>query len=273
MNFLFRLHKHVSRIYPEIVNISELDAADMDQMYEIMKAYYAELCPKRFEYDLRKKNKVILIRNSSEDRIVGFSTLLIFEESLDVLNHSSKTVTGVFSGDTIIEQNYWGGTALQLAFGLYLCWLKLKSPWKPVYWFLISKGYKTYLLMGNNFPTHYPRYEAATPSAHAALMAKVYGKMYKETWDQSSGTIKNNQDYRLKLGVAAPDKRLKELNPRVAYFLGKNPQWHNGHELACIAEMNFSVLTHYIGKKLKSRLKKIQRRLLGQGEFHIGKSH
>ena len=94
MNFLFRLHKHVSRIYPEIVNISELDAADMDQMYEIMKAYYAELCPKRFEYDLRKKNKVILIRNSSEDRIVGFSTLLIFEEWIFFLMNFRRRSSG-----------------------------------------------------------------------------------------------------------------------------------------------------------------------------------
>ena len=63
-----------------------------------------------------------------------------------------------------LNKQFWGSPALGIQFLIYLWKLKIKSITRPVYWFLISKGYKTYLLMANNFSEHYPRFEKSTPT-------------------------------------------------------------------------------------------------------------
>ncbi len=53
-----------------------------------------------------------------------------------------------FSGDTIIEKEYWGNRALTCAMYRYIVSFKLRYPLVPVYWILISKGFKTYPAIG-----------------------------------------------------------------------------------------------------------------------------
>ncbi|MFN3617655.1 MAG: hypothetical protein ACK4K3_01835 [Aquabacterium sp.] len=45
----------------------------------------------------------------------------------------------------------------------------LKSPLTPQYWLLISKGYKTYLLMARNFPQLHPRRGHDNPDLKAMV--------------------------------------------------------------------------------------------------------
>jgi hypothetical protein len=103
-------------------------------MYEVLNKYYES-----------EKDAVILMRDSVENRIQGFSTILDVRMKI-----GGKTVVGAFSGDTIIERSYWGQGILGKAFLSYMLKQKLKNPFRTFYWFLISKGYKTYLLMANN---------------------------------------------------------------------------------------------------------------------------
>jgi hypothetical protein len=105
--------------------------------------------------------------------------------------------------------------------------------------------------MANNFPHHYPRFESIAFSDAPKVMDHVYSYLYPESWDSASGLIVNRHgEYHLKYGVAVPDKKLCEANPRVGYFVAQNPRWEQGDELACIAEMNISVLTNYIKKRI-----------------------
>lgn len=54
---------------------------------------------------------MILVEEKPTKRVVGFSTL----KTLD-MNVAGRQVKGVFSGDTIIEEKYWGSRALQVTF-------------------------------------------------------------------------------------------------------------------------------------------------------------
>ena len=88
----------------------------------------------------------------SDDQLVGFSTQVLMK-----LNVDGRKVRGIFSGDTIIDKRYWGNNDLAKAFYKFCVRnIVFRPPWEPLYWCLISKGYKTYLLMTNNFYNYYP---------------------------------------------------------------------------------------------------------------------
>jgi hypothetical protein len=233
-----------------VVAVSDLTAADQEAMFTLMQSYYQHTCRAGFFSDLHDKNDVIVLREQYSGRLVGFSTLKYFE-----LNHISEKSIGVFSGDTIVDQKYWGCTSLQKSFLVQLCKLKFKHNGSKLYWFLISKGYKTYLLMANNFPVYYPRLDEPTPQIFKDMMAEVYSQLYPDTYQAECDTIRNaGKSYCLKEGVAAPTESLIRRLPKVQYFVEKNPQWQAGDELACIAEMDYSVLVRYLAKSMKKGL-------------------
>jgi hypothetical protein len=109
--------------------------------------------------------------------------------------------------------------------------------------------------MANNFPVYYPQLEEPTPQVFKDMMAEVYRQLYPETYQADCDIIRNaGKSYCLKEGVAAPTEGLIRRLPKVQYFVEKNPQWQAGDELACIAEMDYSVLVRYLAKSMKKGL-------------------
>jgi hypothetical protein len=201
-------------------------------MFQLMQAYYDAIAEQQFLSDLSKKDAVILLKDRN-GAIQGFSTLASVCVNLD-----GKTLRAIFSGDTVIDKRYWGQRALGKAFLRYLFVEKAKSPFAPLYWLLISKGYKTYLMMANNFSEHYPRYEQPTPARAKRIMDSFYSKLYPANYNHQTGVIETpGEACRLKPGVAALPDALTESNPRIAFFAQTNPQWREGAEMACIARM------------------------------------
>lgn len=256
MKWICALHKKMSPIYGDLKKVTALTQLEKEKLFSLMDRYYQGMNWEQFCRDLDKKNRVILLKDSKTDGLIGFSTLYIFT---DTPPSGTKTpFTGVFSGDTIIDQAYWGASALQFTFGLYLMALVLKRPWRKVHWFLISKGYKTYLLMANNFTHHFPRHESPTPKDVQSLLHQVYSRHYPTRWQPESGLIRWDAcDYRLRQGVAAPELALSQRNNRVNFFLSKNPDWAKGDELACMATMSGKDLLSYTVKRLKKAYRAI----------------
>jgi hypothetical protein len=226
------------------VRVKKLSRLEIERMYELFSEYYQNHTRESFEHDLLEKNHVILLRDSQTSVLQGFSTLLRV-----TLLKSGKKIIGVYSGDTVIGREYWGSGALGIEFLKYLWKLNLRSAGTPVYWFLISKGYKTYLLMAKNFVTHYPRIESETPTEYRQLMDEFYGKKFGSNYDPASGVIRfNGVACALKDQVAdITPELLKE--PRIDFFQRRNPGWMKGDELACVARMTFWMPFKYALKK------------------------
>lgn len=178
-----------------------------------------------FDRDLSEKHHVIVMKDAQ--RVVkGFSTLLAIEEP----GHWCA----VFSGDTIVAPGHWGQTALQRAFIWYLMAQRLKRG-LPVFWFLITKGYRTYLLLTRYFPTHWPRHDAVTPPFERGLLDALCTKKFGASWDAEAGLLRFQGDVcRLSEELADVPRRLLD-DPDVAFFLSKNPRWREGDELCCLA--------------------------------------
>ena len=229
----------------ETLRVKKIKRGDIEKMYQLFSDYYNNHTLNTFEHDLFEKDHVILLRDKENQSIQGFSTLVC-----NPLRKSSKEVIGVFSGDTVVNKNYWGSSVLGLEFLKYLWFLKIKRPGVPVYWFLITKGYKTYLMMAKNFSTFYPRFEEHTPQEYKKLMDDFYSKKFPHLYDPNSGLIcHDGESCALKEQVAdiTPDLLTE---PRIKFFQEKNPHWQRGEELTCIAKMTFWMPLKYLLKKL-----------------------
>ncbi|MFN8847594.1 MAG: hypothetical protein ACK5W9_12160 [Bdellovibrionales bacterium] len=215
------------------------------EMFQVFSQYYEGHSFEQFMKDLLEKDDVILLLEKSTGQIQGFSTLLKIK-----LQVGDKQIWAVYSGDTVLNRKHWGSKALGVTFLMYLFRLKLKNPFQEVYWFLISKGYKTYLIMANNFKTHFPRLEFSTPRFEKELMDDFYSKKFGSLYDSTSGLIQpHGPSCHLKVDVADIDRELLK-NPRIAYFQKMNPDWQKGTELCCIARMSLLMPFYYIMKKV-----------------------
>jgi hypothetical protein len=240
-----------------VVRPFELAKEDCAQMFLLMRQYYADITESRFSVDLFEKTHVILLRDPN-GKIRGFSTLLTGE--IANLKLSRFPVRFVFSGDTVVDREFWGQKQLGLAFLKYLFWEKLRHPLRPVYWMLMSKGYKTYLLMANNFSTHYPRFERRTPAAVQEILDIFYSAKFGELFDRQSGLmIPIGPSCRLRDGVAAVTDELRSALPRVDFFARRNPGWDDGVELACVAEMQLLMPFKYFLKKVRDGIDRSRR--------------
>ncbi len=236
----------------KILSIRRLREDDIRSMFTLMGQYYDNLAEENFRKDLFEKQKVILLLDPAGN-IRGFSTV-----SQTSMKTAKENFIALYSGDTVLSREFWGNGALAMAFGRYLMEVKIRNPWANVYWFLISKGYKTYLLMTNNFPTHFPRFEMETPLAYKEVMDTFYTGRFGTCYSSSEKLIRfeKNKSSCLKSDVAEIAEELRK-NPRIAYFERRNPQWDRGVELACVARVNLWIPARYVIKRMLKFLKNL----------------
>jgi hypothetical protein len=230
-----------AKLKAQIVPARGLTLAHKVRMFELMQKYYEQVTREQFLKDLSKKHEVILLLDERDKQIQGFSTLMKLS-----IRQDGRESHAIFSGDTVIEKSVWGQRALGKAFLRYLFKEKLRRPLQPLYWLLITKGYKTYLMMANNFTEYYPRFDKPTPADKKALLDNFYSTLYASDYDAASGLIQpKGEACHLKTGVANISPSLIESNPKIAFFQSANPGWQQGFELACIAQMTLWMPLQY----------------------------
>lgn len=220
--------------------ISRFTETDLQQMYSIYQKYYENTRYELFVQDFKKKTGAFLILHPHTQQIVGFSTVLNCDIKIDGKSHHA-----VFSGDTIIEKQYWGSRALQFAMFHYMLKLKLKHPFEPIYWMLISKGFKTYLLLANNYASYWPHPEGKCRELQPIVEA--YCEQYFAGYfDRSKGVLDFGDDYQPLKGEVAPiTAELLEKNAKIRFFESRNPEWRRGTELPCVGELQWRDILRY----------------------------
>jgi hypothetical protein len=109
-------------------------------------------------------------------------------------------------------------------------------PGQKAYWFLLSKGYRTYIMLPLFFKTYWPSEKTAVDEsglkkALDILSIKKFGALY----DRKSGLIAANADYLNEELSVIPENKLS--HPTIRFFLDKNPGYTKGTELACLTEI------------------------------------
>ena len=225
--------------------IRAITVNDIRQMYDLYASFYENTSLDIFLSDLSKKSGVILVSRKADDRIVGFSTQTFFDLKVD-----GQRVRGIFSGDTIVDPAYWGNNALANTFYRRLIIERIKHPLIPFYWFLISKGYKTYLLMTNNFYNYYPKLNGNRGERDATYhnITQAYCQaLFPNAFDAEKMLLDFGEQYvRLKGDVADITPEMRAANPHIDFFERVNPSWRRGTEVPCLAACDYESLVRSV---------------------------
>lgn len=216
-----------------ICPISEISQRDRNAMFALMQRYYENIDRDTFDQDLDEKDVAIVARDRDNGLVCGFSTQVLYHQLV------GNTIAHVlFSGDTIVDRRFWGDNPLAQIWGRLALSLIDQFPHDQLYWFLISKGYKTYRFLPVFFREFYPRYDRPTPPWALTLISEIASARFGQQFCASTGILKATaQSCRLRRTVAElTSHRLK--NPHLAYFNCANPGHINGDELCCIAPLS-----------------------------------
>jgi hypothetical protein len=232
-------------IQSRIVPVVQIAPGDVCAMYEIFARHYDCVSLDQFLLDLSEKDRVLVLRNAN-GAICGFSTQKVFRVSVE-----GTPVRAVFSGDTIVDRAYWGEQELGRCWCRYVSSVYWGDPDIPLYWFLISKGYRTYLYLPLFFESFYPNCEAPTPAFEQRLLDTLAAARFPDHYRPESGLIEFPQSQgQLKPHLAEiPARRMRD--PHVQFFLRRNPAYATGHELACLAEISPLNMKLFAGRILE----------------------
>jgi hypothetical protein len=239
-----------SRLVGEIVDRPEVSPALADRLLALQDRCYDGVDPERFRADLAEKQWVILLRDGEGGAVVGFSTQRTLEVAV-----AGRPVRALFSGDTVIDPAYWGEQALVRAFCRLIGRLLVAAAAdaRPLYWFLISKGHRTYLYLPTFFHAFWPCPERPTPPFEAELIRVLGETRYPGEFDPGRGIIRPR----------GPHDRLKEAldgsarrghNPHVAFFLERNPGHRQGEERLCVADLDPQNLRPVVRREVRAAM-------------------
>jgi hypothetical protein len=216
---------------------AEIDAARRERMYALYATYYDAVTPERFRSDLEDKDFVIELRE--QDELRGFSTVALMDFD------ACGARRAIFSGDTIVDRRCWGEQSLARAFCRLAGNLKALAPRIPLYWFLISKGHRTYRYLSAFSRVYYPSPHLPTPPEAQAWLDELATRRFGAAYVPELGLVRFPSSH----GYLKPDwagiHRGALERPEVRFFSERNPRHSEGDELCCITALEASNLRSF----------------------------
>jgi hypothetical protein len=238
------------RLAATVVARAQVGEPEVARMLALMNLCYEGVDGDRFRADLCQKQDVILLRVKDTAELVGFSTIRRTTEQFD-----GRVVEVIFSGDTVLHPAYWGTKTLQAAFSRFALGRKLRQPLRPVYWFLLSAGYKTYLLMVRNLPRAWPRPQSQASTGWKSFVDQLATRWFRDEYDPARGIVRfAAPHYHVRAGVAPVDREAARI-PEIAFFVEKNPGHVEGDELVCLGELRLRDLLRVLARAFRGRLR------------------
>ncbi|MBI3299065.1 MAG: hypothetical protein HYZ75_12925 [Elusimicrobia bacterium] len=215
----------------EVRAVAGTDESLRRSLHELFIRHYDNVSWEVFSADFAEKDFVILLRRAADGAAAGFSTQKVLRGE-----RGGDEARILFSGDTVIDKAAWGEQELVKAWCRLAGAVKSQEPNSPLHWLLICKGYRTYLYLPLFFDEYWPRREAPTPPEEQALIDDFgrwkFGPAYKDGLLRFAAP-KGNLTPEL---AAVPSGRRED--PRVKFFLERNPGYAAGDELVCLTEVS-----------------------------------
>ncbi len=216
----------------QVVARAALAPQEVGEMLDLFREHFDGATLDLFKRDLSNKDWVILLRDGESSCIQGFSTLALYETTV-----CGQRLSVVYSGDTIIRPAFWGTPELPRA------WIKTvlekSTPMQqPLYWLLISSGYKTYRFLTVFYKEFYPRYDKPTPPEQQAILDHLAAERFGLDYHRDLGIVRfTNGATPLREGVAeVTAERLQD--PHIAFYVARNPGHAHGDELVCLTQIH-----------------------------------
>lgn len=222
-------------IIPTALPRGRLSSAQQAAMFALLDSHFDGVTPVQFAADLAEKSHVILLER--DGRLVGFSTLLIYETV-----HRAEPVTVVYSGDTIVAPEAWHSPVLSRAWITTVNALRRDHPHGRYYWLLLTSGFRTYRFLPVFWREFFPRHDRPMPPEIRNLRDHLAQEKFGAAYESDLGIVRFGRPQRLRPALAGLPAS-KVTDPHVAFFLRHNPAHHDGDELVCLTELVESNLT------------------------------
>jgi hypothetical protein len=226
--------KSTTALRAQTLPAAAIDEQCRIQMYGLLAAHYRATAEEAFLRDLAEKDWVVLLHTAA-GALKGFSTLKLYRSGL---RDSGSTVRVLFSGDTVIDRAYWGTQALAFEWIRFAGTLKGRDTTAPLYWFLISKGHRTYRYLSAFARDYWPHFGRMTPLEAKALMDGLAHERFGPCYDPKRGIVcfPDSRGHLAPELAEIPSEDLRR--PEVAFFLRANPGYRRGEELVCLTELS-----------------------------------
>jgi hypothetical protein len=216
------------RIETTIADTTRLTPRDWEEIWELTREFY-DIDRPYAEAELRRRQRIALFR--MEGTLLGMA-------AIDVVEHTfrGRKLVALATTNVLIRENWRGRNLIQkLGFRTFLR-ARLRHPLRPIYWFFDSFSYKSYLLLPRNFHTWWPRYDAPTPEAPAALIDELATRLYGPAWRPSRGIVVRSGQKRMR-ATAAPLELTPESDPNLRFFAAVNPGHAEGDMIVCLCPL------------------------------------
>ena len=212
-----------------------LQEHDLSQMYSLLTEHFEGVTLAQFQHDLAEKNWVVLLEKTG--CLVGFSTLLVYETSVD-----GETYSVIYSGDTIVASEAWNAPTLARTWIRSVAQLRRVYPCGRYLWLLITSGFRTYRFLPLFWREFFPRFDSQTPPYWKGLIDILATERFGPAYHPSSGLVRFNNPQALR-GPLASVPAGRQRDSHVAFFLSCNPGHKQGDELVCLTELSPQNLT------------------------------
>jgi hypothetical protein len=203
-------------------------------MFALLATYFTGVDRATFDADLDEKSHAILLRDAA-GALRGFSTLLVYETCAAGLD-----ATVIYSGDTIVDRDWWGSAALPLSWLAATRALTASAGARDVYWLLLTSGFRTYRFLPTFFRDFHPR--AGASPASAAVLDALARERFADRYEADRGVVRFARPQVLVPELLdVPSGRAHDVH--VAFFLERNPGFVRGDELVCLAKVTEDNLT------------------------------
>ena len=157
------------------------------------------------------------------------------------VTHEGKDTVAIFTGNTFIHPAFRGKNFIQ--FATFKCYLKAKRKWpfRKIFWYYGSNGFKSYLLMVNNFKTYWPHFQRQVPDWEQGYLDKLTKHFYDHTGSEPI-PAENDRSF------TEEDTRLSDssIKPELVYYRSKNPCFPHGEKLPCLGPLTLENMLFYI---------------------------
>lgn len=210
-----------------------LDSGQLAEIYQLMIAHYDAIKYECFTADLLEKDQVILLLDR-DGVIQGFTTFMSYRIEHPV---TRTPVRIIYSGDTVIDRRHWGSQALAFEWIYQAGREKARYPRQPLFWFLISKGPRTYRYLSAFSRNYWPHHARQIPENISGLMHALAARRFGRNYHPIKGVVHFPVSRgHLRRELAEVDA-VERQRPEVEFFLRINPGYTRGDELVCLTEL------------------------------------
>lgn len=220
----------------ELIATDRLDTRERFAMYGLLERHFKGVSPESFERDLDNKEWVLLIRQENDEDLAGFTTIAVSR-----VQYQEQTFAVLYSGDTIMEPDCWGTSALARNWIHAVHALRENIGALPMIWLLICSGFRTYRFLPVFFKEFFPRYDRPAPERTRDLMRFLARQRYGEAFDEASGIVRLDQPQMLRPHLKSAGNKRRDRH--IEFFERANPDHARGDELVCMASLDDHNLT------------------------------